>query len=233
MTNGIKLIILDYDLTLIDNIIDFYDSFNETLREYCVETVSYIDFYNRFMRDDLKSILPKFIDSESFWIKMRSKLCSSKSINYVDEYTRFFLYNTRLMNMKNVIVSGKYCHKQYIVNDLIANNIIDYIDDIFTFLDLDLLNGVEEELFDKSWLLKYVLNKYGVEPFETVFIGDYYMDYVSCLKTGVFFIGLARSDYRYSVFRKHGVKYIARDFREVFLYLIDLINEKTSYFTQY
>jgi len=214
----IKLVILDYDLTLVNNIIDFYISFSEALEKFTGKTLTFNEFYNYLARDELINILPDSIDQWVFWREMRRRICSSHTL-IPSRGVKEFLYTTSFFNIKNVIVSGKECHPKYLELELEKIGIRDYVDGIYTFYSLQILNGVEETLFDKSWLLKYVVNKYKVDPLETVYIGDYKMDYYSSLKAGVNFIGLASLPSRAKMFKEIGTKYVARDFYEA-LYLL-------------
>jgi phosphoglycolate phosphatase len=213
LISRIKLVVLDYDLTLLNNIADFYTAFTDALYRVVGRRISLGVFCKYFLEDRLSELIPKDIDLRRFWIMMRKNICRSRSL-VLREGARFFLELLNTYNIRCVIVSGKECHPRYIETELEMLGIDDYIEQIYTFYQLDVLNGVEEELFDKSWLLKQVINNYKIEPEEVVYIGDYQMDYISSLKAGINFIGLASYEHRFKKFRELGVKHIARSFYE-------------------
>lgn len=217
----IKLVILDYDLTLINNLVDFYISFSESLEKFSGSKISFNEFYEYMSSDKLVSIPPKSIDSRVFWKDMRKRICRSHAI-IPSIGVKEFLNITSSSNVKNVIVSGKECYSKYLEMELEKIGIREYINGIYTFFDLDILNGVEESLFDKSWLLKHVLNEYSIEPSDAVYIGDYKLDYYSSLKVGINFIGFATIPGRIKMFKDLGVKYIARNFYEVLHLLVKI-----------
>ncbi len=223
MVSRIKLVILDYDLTLVDNIYDFYISFCEAYEEYIGSCISFETFYEKLVNDTLTTLIPEEVDHVSFWKSMRSRICRTRYLK-LNEGVEHFLRMVNSMGIKTVIVSGKECHPYYIEMELRMLGIDDYIDKVYTFYYLDILNAYEGELFDKSWLLNHVLKEYSVEPFNVVYIGDYRMDYMSSVKVGIEFIGLASIGGRRRMFKDLGVKRIAENFYDILEYLVDLTN---------
>jgi len=222
-----KLVILDYDLTLVNNIVDFYMSFIDALNNTLGYTISFNEFSKHLYNDKLDVFL-KNVDKRRFWVLMRTFICYYNKSSILNKNVERFLETTSSFGLINVIVSGKECHPEVIYRELELMGIRDYISRVYTFYDLNIHGGLEEVLFDKSWLLKKALIDHGVEPWQAVYIGDYIMDYYSSLKTGVDFIAYAICDERLESFKARGVKTI-RDFNEA-LYII--LSENTSSLNQ-
>ena len=223
MVYNVRLVILDYDLTLINNVVDFYISFVEALRELTGKIISYDTFIKLLVEDRLSEAIPENINQWTFWRNMRRKICRSRAL-IPNKGIDYFLQTLNSFNVKTVIVSGKECYPTHIVLELEKIGLMRYVSDVYTFFNLYLLGGREDSLFDKSWLLKYVVSRYKVEAFETVYIGDYKVDYYSSLKAGINFIGYVSLPSRMKMFRELGVKYIVRDFYEA-LNILSEINK--------
>jgi len=216
---GLKLVVLDYDLTLFNNLYDFYIAFNESLTRHTGKSISFEEFYERLLNDKLSELVSS--ESWSVWRDMRKKICVSR-YSYLNRGVEWFLYMTSYMGLKKIIVSGRECHSRYIWLDLMKHGIDEYIDAVYTFYDMYLFGGVEEELFDKKWLLKYILEKYHVEPVEAVYIGDYKLDYYNSLELGLWFIGFSAIDERIECLKRLGARFTGRDFYEVFYNLLEI-----------
>jgi phosphoglycolate phosphatase len=120
-----------------------------------------------------------------------------------------------------VIISGRETSKRYVLFDLERHGLVDYVDDVLTFEDLVLLGFKESFLFDKSQLINYAKQKYGVAG-EVICIGDYITDYLSCIKAGGIFIGVNKYVERNRYLERAGVKFLAKDFYEVALIVSSL-----------
>lgn len=229
MNRVIRLAILDYDLTLVNNIFDFYLSFRNALKEYAGIDLSYEAFHDMLVKDKLVDIVPRNLQW-SVWRSMRRQICKHH-YSYLNKGAEYFLYMTSLMNIRKVIVTGRECHEQYIWSELRRLGVDQYVDEIYTFYHIPILNGREDELFDKSWLLSYIVDKNGYEPRETVYIGDYKQDYYSSLKAGIHFIGLSFIEERVKQLIEIGVKHVARDFYEALYHLVELAKNGLNSFS--
>ncbi len=221
---GIRLVLLDYDLTLMNNIYDFYDAINETLIHFGGEPVPFKVFYKMFLEYRLWELIPRGVKPETFFRYFRRIYPSKTGIPV--RGVEYFLYWTRNMGLRNIIISGRECHEKRIWMELEKYGLDEYIDAIYTFFDLEILGGLEEELFDKSWMIKWVLDKYSVEPWEAVYIGDYSKDYYSSVKTGVEFIGLALSEERANCLSSIGAGRVSRDYYEALLHLLEIMRRE-------
>ncbi len=222
----IRVILLDYDLTLMDNIYDFYDAINEALKYFNAKPIPFNRFYYLFINYRLHEVVPSSVEQETFWRYFRRIYPSRTGLPV--KGLDYFLYWVRNLGLKNIIISGRECHELKIHLELEKYGLRDYIDEVYTLFHLEIYGGLEEELFDKSWLIKWVLEKHGTEPGEAVYIGDYSQDYYSSRKVNVEFIGLALSKERAECLQRIGVKYIAKNYYEVLLYLLDIMKEREN-----
>ncbi len=214
---------LDYDLTLMDNLIDFFDALNKALLRYAGKTITFDEFYSRFLNNRFVDISPENVAPEIFWryFRMVYETRYGRPLKGAEE----FLFRTKIQGLRNIIVSGRECHSKRIWLELERFGLAEFIDEVYTLYDLSLLGGIEEELFDKTWLIKYILAKYGASGNEAVFLGDYSQDYLSSIKAGVRFIGVSSYPERKKYLRELGVKHIAEDLLEAYYILVGINKE--------
>lgn len=214
---------LDYDLTLMDNLIDFFDALNKALHRYAGTTITFDEFYSRFLKNRFTDIVPENVAPEVFWRYFRRvyETRYGRPLKGAEE----FLFRTKIQGLRNIIVSGRECHNRRIWLELERFGLAEFIDRVYTLFDLSLLGGIEEELFDKTWLIKYILTKYGVSGIEAVLLGDYGQDYLSSIKAGVRFIGISSYPERKKYLQELGVKYIAEDLLEAYYILGNISRE--------
>ncbi len=221
LTYRIKMVLLDYDLTLMSNLLDFYDAYIVALKKFLGKTVSFTKFYEMLVNHTLDEFLGEGIDREAFWRFQRKNIRSM--YGYPVEGACYFLYWVKNMNMKTVIISGRECHPDVLYYELRRFGLDEYIDEIYTLFNLYVIGGVEEELFDKTWLIRYVLKKHGIDPSQAVYIGDYRLDYISSKKAGVEFIGVAFDPERKECLHRLGAKYVGENLYDALYYLIEII----------
>ncbi|MCD6196267.1 MAG: HAD hydrolase-like protein [Staphylothermus sp.] len=226
LTYRIRIVLLDYDLTLVSNILDFYDAYNEALKNFLGKTVSFNKFYDLLINYRLDYFLGKDIDKEAFWRFFRKNYRSM--YGYPVDGAYYFLYWVKNMNMKSVIISGRECHPDVLYYELRRFGLDEYIDEIYTLFNLYVVGGVEEELFDKTWLIRYVLKKHGIDPSEAVYIGDYRLDYISSKKAGVEFIGVAFDPERKECLYRVGAKYVGENLYDALYYLLEIIRDNKN-----
>lgn len=219
----LRIILLDYDLTLMDNLIDFFDALNKALLRYAGKTITFNEFYSRFLDNRFGDITPENVAPEIFWryFRMVYETRYGRPLKGAEE----FLFRTKIHGLRNIIVSGRECHSRRVWLELERFGLAEFIDEVYTLYDLSLLGGAEEELFDKTWLIKYILTKYGASSDEAVFLGDYSQDYLSSMKAGVKFIGVSSYPERKKYLQVLGVKYIAEDLLEAYYILGDICRE--------
>jgi len=222
MPSKLRLVLLDYDLTLMNNAVDFYTAFTDALRELgTTHNTTFNEFYKLLGEDRLEDLIPPGIDKGVLWSIIRERICSSRAV-IPNTGVEYFLQIAKLLGLKTVVITGRTCHPKYIAMDLEKAGLDHYFDGIYTFHDMQLRGVREEVLFDKSWMIKRVVEENGVEPREAVFVADYELDYYSSVKAGVWFIAYLGHEARYEIFRKLGASYIARNFYEAASILIEL-----------
>ncbi|MEM0001772.1 MAG: HAD hydrolase-like protein [Desulfurococcaceae archaeon] len=214
----LELIILDYDQTTVENIIDFYEAYCQALRIHGSNCVSTQEFLTLLRENRLGDRIPMEVDPTEFWKTFRRVYVSrhSKPLRGLRE----FLITLKRLNVKIVVISGRETSPRYILWDLRNHGLDRYIDDVLTFQDMQVYGFKEEFLFDKSDLIRYVKKKHGVSR-EIVCIGDYIADYYSCVKSGGIFIGINTFPERNRDLEKAGVKMLARDFYDVLVIMYE------------
>lgn len=219
----IKAVLLDYDLTLMNNLIDFYDAYNETLKKFVGKTLGFNEFFHLLINYSLQAYIPPDVDRFSFWRYFRQVYRTR--YGYPMEGAYYFLYWVKALGLKTIIVSGRECHESSIWEELKRFGLNEYIDKVYTMFDTLILGGVEEELFDKTWLISYALSSYGLDRDEVVYIGDYRQDLLSAQRTGIKFIGIAFSEKRKECLRRLGAEYVGSNLYDVTYYLWQIIRE--------
>uniref|UniRef100_A0A7C2FFF8 HAD family hydrolase n=1 Tax=Thermosphaera aggregans TaxID=54254 RepID=A0A7C2FFF8_9CREN len=218
---GVKLVIFDYDLTFVDNYVDFYEAYSHALKIYGCKPPSFDKFMEMLEHDELEDSVPAGINKNDFWRLFRRVYVSRHG--FLKKGCKEALNTLKSKyHVKTAIISGRETSSEYIWMELRRLGVDEFIDEVYTLQDLVYLNGVEESLFDKSWLLNYVMRKHGVLPCQTVFLGDYITDYLSALKSNVYFIGVNQSEVRGGLMVKKGVGLVARDFYDVLLHISSL-----------
>ena len=218
-----RLMLLDYDLTIMDNMIDFYEAFTESMKKYGYGTIGYDEFVQCVANDNLHSLIPPEKDSKDFWKYFR-RIYPSKS-GYPVKGIHRFLNILKSLQVPIVIISGREAHPLLLWLELARHGLDEYIDEIYTMFDLMIRGGTEEELFDKSWLIRHAVSKYGIEPRCAVYIGDYKQDYISSTKAGVRFIGITRFKERAESLRMLGADIIVSDYDELLCYFDKLFDD--------
>ncbi len=218
---GVKLVIFDYDLTFVDNYVDFYEAYSHALKTYGCKPPSFDKFMEMLEHDELEDSVPAGINKNDFWRLFRRVYVSRHG--FLKKGCKEALNTLKSKyHVKTAIISGRETSSEYIWMELRRLGVDEFIDEVYTLQNLVYLNGVEESLFDKSWLLNYVMRKHGVLPCQTVFLGDYITDYLSALKSNVYFIGVNQSEVRGGLMVKKGVSLVARDFYDVLLHISSL-----------
>ncbi|WP_245521897.1 HAD family hydrolase [Staphylothermus hellenicus] len=220
---SIRAVLLDYDLTLMNNLLDFYDAYNEALKKFVGKTLGFNEFYRLLINYSLQTYIPPDVDQLSFWRYFRQVYRTR--YGYPMEGAYYFLYWVKALGLKTIIISGRECHESSIWEELKRFGLDEYIDKVYTMFNTFILGGVEEELFDKTWLIGYVLSSYGLDGDEVVYIGDYRQDLLSARRSGIRFIGIAFSKERKECLQRLGAEYVGSNLYDVTYYLWRIIEE--------
>lgn len=202
---------MDYDLTLLNNYVDFYDAFSDSLREFGLPPLSFEEFMELLEGNALGKLIPGGIE-ESFWKHFR-RIYPSHCL-CVREGALELLSTLKSHNWINVVITGREKHRKAVEMELEMAGLREFVDDVYTILDAHLLGLGEEQLFDKSSLIGFALRKHGVDPRDAICIGDFVTDLISCSKHGVKFIGINDSEARNEALRKLGAAYLVKNLRE-------------------
>ncbi len=215
-----RLLILDYDLTLVNNLYDFFEAVNESRKAFDLKPLSLVEFLNYFLSDELTWRAAPEGSSEYFWRFFR-RIYRTKHGKPIAG-AAVVLELLKSIGVRNVIVTGREVPSSSIWLELQGMGLDHVIDGVYTLYDLTILGGREESLFDKSWIISYLLSKSSVERSDAVFIGDYWLDALSASRAGVLFIGITGFEKRAHDLLKHGACRVVRDFYELLAALYEL-----------
>ncbi|MGC8953708.1 MAG: HAD family hydrolase [Desulfurococcus sp.] len=210
---NIRLVLLDYDLTMVYNVFDFYEAYSNALKHYGGGFISFEEFLTLLNQDKLSTRIPEDVSETDFWVLFRRLYVSRHPLPM--DGVRDLLRLLKGLSVKAVVVSGRETSNEYIWRDLRMLGLSEYIDEVYTVCDLKRLNGFEEYLFDKSWLISYILRKHWVSPCNALCIGDFTTDLLSCKKLGIPFIGVNKDDYRGELLRRKGAEIVVKNLFEV------------------
>ncbi len=209
-----KIVFLDYDLTLVDTLLDFYEAVNEARAFFNSKPYTLDEFYRLFYSDRIGvEAIPDNTSPSSFWRFFRRVYKTRHGSPAVGAC--YLLLMLRLWGSRNIIVTGREVLPETIWDELRRFNLDWGVDEVYTMYSLWRLGGVEAELFDKSWILKHIIRRYGVEAFETVMIGDYKLDARSCIRAGIPFIGVSNIDKRRRDLVENGACIVVKNLYEV------------------
>lgn len=200
------VVVFDYDLTLLNNKLDFYTAFVETLSHYGGDVPNYSTFIELLNRNMLDKVIPPHVDASEFW-RMFRKVYRNRYPSLRTGADRC-LHILKSFGIITVVVTGREIHRQHIIADLDMLGVRDYIDAVYTLADLEFFNEREEFLFDKSALITRAIRGFGLHPEMGVCIGDFLTDLYSCEKAGLKFIGLNDDEERNVMLKKAGAKYV-------------------------
>ncbi|MCS7128557.1 MAG: HAD hydrolase-like protein [Sulfolobales archaeon] len=215
-----RLLILDYDLTLVDTIYDFAEAVNESRRAFDLKPLSLSEFLDYFLSDELTWRVAPEGSLDYFW-KFFRRIYKTRYGKPIAGATRV-LELLKSIGVRNVIVTGREVPSSNVWLELQGMGLDYVIDDVYTLYDLMILGGREESLFDKSWIINHLLNRSSIERNKAVFIGDYWLDALSASKAGVLFIGITSFEKRANDLLKHGACRVVRNFYELLVALYEL-----------
>ncbi len=208
-----RLLILDYDLTLVNSLYDFFEAVNESRRAFGLKPLSVAEFLDYFLRDELTWKAAPEDCSDCFW-KFFRRIYRTKHGKPIAG-AAIVLELLKSIGVRNVIVTGREVPSSNIWLELQGMGLDHVIDYVYTLYDLAIIGGREEPLFDKSWIISYLLNKGSFERSEAVFVGDYWLDALSASKIGIPFIGITSFERRALDLLRHGACRVVRDFYEL------------------
>ncbi len=222
-----KLVFIDYDLTLMDSLLDFYEAVNKAREFYGSKPYSFDEFFKLFVSDRISyEAVPEGVSERDFWRYFR-RVYTTRHGRPMDG-ALYFLTVLYSINTLNIVVTGREIPSTIIWDELRRFGLDWAIDEVYTIYDISVLGGEEEILFDKSWILKHVLEKHGIDPLDAVSIGDYKTDVLSSAKVGVPFIGLSPYNERKKSLIENGACKVVSNLYEVLMAIYDIFYEGVS-----
>ncbi len=216
-----RLAILDLDLTILDTLRRFYETYNKTRLKMGLPRVSWDTFMDNFRRDSLNELLPQDIDRRLFWRIFRRLY--SGWIHSDDRPIKGAIDTLKWLKDKGfkVIVStGRDADPDDIWLELRYFGLDNYVDDVYTISMQD--PETEDITFLRADLLKKIINNYDANPTETIFVGDYWVDMESGRRVGLITVGVLTGYKEYDLLKSHGADYIIKDISELPKLLIDI-----------
>lgn len=209
----LRALLLDYDMTLVDSIFDFYEAFSEALALLGRGPIGFGEFYSLYLEDRLDELAPRGPGALSFWRAFRRAYKSRRSV--LKPGAPYLLSLAKSIGVFTAVITGREIWKWEILQDLRRFGIDQLVDEVYTMADLESVGGCEQHPFDKSWLIAHVLEKLGAEPCEAVFVGDYRSDFESASAVGVRFVGVAEEGGRKKALAAAGAPLVVGNLYEV------------------
>jgi len=182
----IKIIILDFDDTLIDNKIFDFQSFKQTsikLGYYIPQLIEISDLRkkNFLAKEIIKWLIKKSKknDATKYWEERNKFLESTKSLKYISlrPYSKFFLKKLKKHNIK-VIIATLRKNKKILELFFEKAGVMPYIDSIFNLKDKTIeTRKLSNAIKSKKDLFNQILKSYNFKSDEILSIGDYKADY--------------------------------------------------------
>jgi len=179
-----RIVIVDLDMTLADTLRCFYRVLGEALSIHGYRRPGWNEFVDLFCRDKLDSLM-KPSDRRSVWMyfKLNYIPLPGESRLYKGAYDA--LRKMREWGARIIVATGRGTPCSIVEKELRELGVEGLVDSTYT------LHGINEaEIFGKQRIIGRILRDYGADPSEAVVIGDYWMDMLSSMRTGVLGIGV-------------------------------------------
>lgn len=205
-----KLFIFDLDQTLIDTLHRFHTALNLTLLEFGGRPVGWGEFRRLYMRDELNTLIPEGVDTYSFWKKFRGKMSG-----WIHVYDRPIYGSKEVLEWvksrggRVVVTTGRDSHPEHVWLELKIFGLSRYVDKIYTIRLQDPRD--EDQLFSRRGLLKHAMEEYNAGRFETIFVGDYWVDMRSAKTLGITSIGVLTGLESREKLVENGADYVIED----------------------
>jgi phosphoglycolate phosphatase-like HAD superfamily hydrolase len=184
-----KVAIFDLDCTLVDTLDRFFVVFNELMDKHYKKTISWDEFFKQYIEDTLDEVVaPAHIKNRKkvlhdFWLEFlwryRRDDFKCKLIPGVKEvFKRLYREKVPIAVITSCIVPSKKLRKE-----LEGHGILEFVKTVVTAHDVvgDLEKGHH---FSKAEIFRMVTKKLGVDPKDSVVIGDYWNDIRDGKKVG-------------------------------------------------
>ena len=211
MLKQLKLVIFDLDQTLVNTVKRMYVIYNQARKELGLNPVDWETFYYLFEHDKLSYDVPESL-LERLWDILRSIYCSVilEEDGPIDGAEGVL----KLLKEKNIIVvvtTGRRCSPEDIWKELYLYGLAEYVDDVYTAI----YSQNEDIPFERSTVLKMILEKYSVSSNEAIFVADYFPDMYAGKKVGILTIGVKTGLKQEKDLKLHGADYVLNSISEL------------------
>ncbi|RLG76128.1 MAG: hypothetical protein DRO23_01855 [Thermoprotei archaeon] len=199
----VKIVVLDLDMTLIDTLERFFIVYNTTREIFGLNKISKEEFMHYFKNDMLDPIIPENINKMNFWKTFRTLYGNvfthkDKPIEGAIEVLKWLKKN----NYRVIVTTGREIDPEKIWAELKEYNMAEYVDEVYTIKQQ---KPEDEHIpFSRKGILNEILQKYGVNPEDVVFVGDYWVDMEAGKAVGVKTVGVLTGLKTEELLRKHG-----------------------------
>lgn len=199
----VKIVVLDLDMTLIDTLERFFVVYNITREIFGLNKVSKEEFMHCFKNDMLDLIIPENINRMNFWKTFRTLYGNvfthkDKPIEGAIEVLKWLKKN----NYRVIVTTGREIDPEKIWAELREYKMAKYVDEVYTIKQQKTED--EDIPFSRKGILNKILQKYGVNPEDVVFVGDYWVDMETGKAVGVKTIGVLTGFKTEELLKKHG-----------------------------
>jgi len=200
-----NVVILDYDMTLVDTLQIFYRVYNQLLKKYFGEEVSFGKFFEMFCEnsiDGYKEYPPVFWEEFKVLYKANGPEEIKPMPGLMD-----FLDTLKKMKVESYIVTGRGIDPEEVERELEMLGISGFSGRIKT-----LKNSSGQHPFDKTEEVRQLLA--GNEVAKCVLFGDYIDDIMAAKSNRCIAVGVTYGCKSEDFFKKAGADYVVRDLRE-------------------
>ncbi len=187
----VRLVIFDYDQTLVESLEAFRFSLNLARTMYGAKPLSRSEFLSMFFSDSLSNAIPKGVSPEDFWEIFLRAYELSHPLPKLRSEARRALSEIKSRGLLTALITGRKCSHSTLGRELRALGLWELFDTIVTGLDWEAYDYV----FSKVRGLEMILKELEVRPNQAVMVGDYRADIVSAKEVGIIAVGLATTRY--------------------------------------
>ncbi len=197
----LKLAIFDLDQTLINTLARFYKIFNIMLENFGCKIVTWDVFIKKYHKDTLDEFI--CVDKKTFWnefLRHYNDIQCEKDrpINGAIETLR----SLKGHRVKIVITTGRMVPSNEVWKELKRYDMDKYVDYVITRFDY---YGDGKR---RTEMIEFAMQKFGANPNETIFVGDYWPDMQSGKETGVLTIGVLTGHENEEKLKKNGANVV-------------------------
>lgn len=197
----LRLALFDLDQTLLNTLPRFHKIFNLALKHFHAKEISWEEFIKHYKNDDLHIFIP--VEHRQFWDYFLEHYNDLECVK--DTPIDGSLETLQFLKRRGIkvgIITGRMVPREEVWKDLKKFNMDAYVDFVYTRRDN------YEDGRKRTELIKRALREMGVEPRETIFVGDYWPDMQSGREAGVITVGVLTGFESEEKLKKYGADYV-------------------------